>query len=113
MKPIIPSLREKNRYLVYKVRSNEKVSFNGAKSSLENACLKFMGGLGMARAGVMIMNEFKNNKGIVKVNNKYLNELHASLLLIEQIEGKKASVESVGVSGLLNKARKYFGMEMI
>ena len=89
MKPIIPSLREKNRYLVYKVRSNEKVSFNGAKSSLENACLKFMGGLGMARAGVMIMNEFKNNKGIVKVNNKYLNELHASLLLIEQIEGKK------------------------
>jgi len=72
-----------------------------------------MGGLGMARAGVMIMNEFKNNKGIVKVNNKYLNELHASLLLIEQIEGKKASVESVGVSGLLNKARKYFGMEMI
>ena len=109
MKPIIPSLREKNRYLVYKVRSNEKVSFNGAKSSLENACLKFMGGLGMARAGVMIM----NNKGIVKVNNKYLNELHASLLLIEQIEGKKASVESVGVSGLLNKARKYFGMEMI
>ena len=48
------------------------------------------------------------NKGIVKVNNKYLNELHASLLFVDNINGRKASVEGIGVSGTIKKAREKF-----
>src|SRR3989344_9101914 len=109
MKPILPSLREKNRYIVYKVKSEEKLGFGEVKRALYDHCAKMIGQLEMASANIMIMNDWKNNMGIIKINNQYLNELHASLLFIQGISGKKARVESVYMSGLLHKSREKIG----
>jgi len=106
LKPILPSLREKNRYVVFKVNSNEKLGFGEVKKGVENGCFKLMGQLNMARAGLRVMDEWENNKGVIKVSNKYLDEVHAGLLFIQGINGKKAGVESVYVSGVLNKAKE-------
>ena len=108
MKPILPTLRENNRYLVYKVNCDVKIALEQVKEAINKACLKLMGEIAMAKANVYVMKDFKNNKGIVKVNNKYLNELHASLLFVDNINGRKANVESVGVSGTIKKAREKF-----
>ncbi len=91
MKPIIPSLREKNRYVAFKVKcgEGERLSHGEVKKALLESCMKVMGMLNMARANVMVMHMWKDNIGIVKVNNQYLNELHASLLFMQNVNGKK------------------------
>ena len=104
----MPCLREKNRYLAYKVNCKEKLEFSEVRKAVQKACFSFMGQLGMARAGVYVMNEWKNNKGIIKVNNKYLNELHASLVFVNKIKGKDVMIESIGVSGILKKTKEKF-----
>ena len=106
MKPILPSLREKNRYVAYKVKSEEKLGFGEVKRALEHSCLRMMGQLQMASSGFRVMNEWQNNMGIIKINNQYLNEAHASLLFIKEVNGKKAALESVYTSGVVNKVIK-------
>ena len=108
MKPLLPSLREKNRYVVYKVVSHQPLDFHLVKDAVLKACYQFMGQLHAAKAGLMVLDEWKYNQGIIKVNHKYLDELQASLLFIESIQGKPLFVESVGVSGALNKAKLKF-----
>ena len=104
MKNILPSLREKNRYIAYKV--SRDLGFNEVKEIIEENALRFLGELEMAKANIMIM-DYKKSKGIIKVNNKYTDKLRAALILI-----KEPIIETIGVSGTLKKARlKYLKEE--
>ncbi|MBI2651275.1 hypothetical protein HYX01_02295 [Candidatus Woesearchaeota archaeon] len=112
IKPLLPSLREKKRYLAYEVLSDYK--FNGAfhvnKAILESA-KDFLGNLGMANAGILTLdNEWNPNlqRGVLRVNNKYASYLKASLVFIKSIEGKDAMVRSIGASGILKKAQQKY-----
>ena len=108
MKPLPPSLREKNRYVVYRVRSEEKLGYEEARHAIYDASLRFMGELSMAASGFMMMPEWKGQQGVIKVNHQYLDAVKASLLFIQEIRGKRVNVESVGVSGILRKAKMKF-----
>jgi len=109
IKPLMPSLRERKRYLAYEVISNNK--FNDAISvnkAILDAAKEFLGNLGMAHAGILPLNDkwdLKNQRGILRVNNKHVDELKASLIFIKNIQGKEAMVKSVGASGILKKAQ--------
>ena len=108
IKPLLPSLREKKRYLAYEVISNSK--FNDAVSvnkAIYDAANVFLGNLGMAKAGIIPINDKWNDKtqrGIIRVSNKHVDELKASLIFVKNIQGKDAMVKSVGASGILKKA---------
>jgi ribonuclease P/MRP protein subunit POP5 len=104
IKPILPSLREKKRYIVYEAISDKKLNSNEIKQSIDDALLKFIGEFGYAKAGPLFV-QTKNNKGIIRINNKYLNEIKTSLALIEKIKNKKVIIKTIGVSGILKKAR--------
>ncbi|MEK6868950.1 MAG: Rpp14/Pop5 family protein, partial [Nanoarchaeota archaeon] len=112
IKPLLPSLREKKRYLVYEVVSGNR--FNDAlhvnKSILE-AAKEFLGNLGMARAGIITMNDQWNadmQRGIIRVNNRHVDDLKASLVFAGSIDGKETIVRSIGASGILKKARQKY-----
>ncbi|MCH8003629.1 MAG: ribonuclease P protein component 2 [Nanoarchaeota archaeon] len=108
IKPLLPSLREKKRYLAYEVISNSR--FNDAVSvnkAIYDAANVFLGNLGMAKAGIIPINDKWNDKtqrGIIRVSNKHVDELKASLIFVKNIQGKDAMVKSVGASGILKKA---------
>ncbi len=102
-KAIMPSLREKRRYLAYRILSEEKLSSNNVKKVIEHACSSFMGELDYSKAGVMILGNA--DTGIVRVNNKYLNMVRAGMMLVDRIDDHKVIIETVGVSGILKKAR--------
>ncbi len=91
IKPILPSLREKPRYIVYKTSNKE------TNRDIYSSIKQFLGELGMARAGVQVMD---NN--IVRTNSKYMDEVKSALLLIK-------GLNILRVSGLLNKAKKIGG----
>ncbi len=112
IKPILPSLRGKKRYLVFEIISEQKIDNpNMVSEAILDSCHKYFGEMGMANAGLLVLNNKYNNekqRGVIKVNNKMLNNLKASLCFVKTINGKPAIVKSVGVSGILKKAQDKF-----
>ena len=112
IKPLLPSLREKKRYLAYEVISRHK--FNDAISvskAILDASKEFLGNLSMAKAGMIAMNDQWNadaQRGIIRVNNKHVGELKASLIFVKGINGMEAIVKSIGASGILKKAKQKY-----
>lgn len=91
IKPILPSLREKPRYIKYKL--DKEISKNEVYEGIK----QFLGELGVARAGVKVM---ENN--IVRTNSKHMDEVKSALILIK-------GLNIIKVSGLLNKTKKIGG----
>ena len=84
--------------------------FKAISSSINSSFSRCFGEFGLAKAGIIILNEaWKPEKqaGIIRVNNNYVDQLKASLAMIKEIEGKEVIVKSLGVSGMLNKAENY------
>lgn len=108
IKPILPTLRERKRYLVYEVISNRKLAHESVKKEIKKSILDFIGELGYAKSGVIIMDDWKNNKGLIKINHNFVDQIKASLSLIKTIDDQKVIVKSSGLSGILNKSRKKF-----
>ncbi len=110
MKPILSSLKEKRRYLVYEVLTDRSIKFSDVVKTFNRKFYEFFGEKGVSNANIKILDDFSNNKGIIMVDNKSLDEIRASLCLIDKIDDKDVIIKSVGVSGILKKARsKFYG----
>ena len=112
LKPILPSLREKKRYLVFEVISKEKISdFNVVSNAVYHYSLQFLGQLGTAKAGIIVLNNKWNpqlQRGIIKVGHKNVDAIKAALMLADKIDGKEVIFRSLGVSGILKKAENNY-----
>ncbi|MBN2111768.1 ribonuclease P protein component 2 [Candidatus Woesearchaeota archaeon] len=111
IKPVLPTLREKKRYLAFEIVSKSKIKdFSQVSGAFWGSLLSFAGELGAAKAGMIVMQDKFNSttqKGVIRINHKYVDYLRASLALVKQIEGNDVIVRSLTVSGMLNKAAKY------
>ena len=108
MKPLLPSLREKKRYVVFEIVGN-KIDKKKTEKEINSNLLKFLGELGVSRANIKIIGDsWENNKGVIRVKVKYLDELKMSLGLIKKLDNKKVIVNVIGVSGILKKAKSKF-----
>ncbi len=111
LKPLLPSLKEKKRYLAFEVVNSDKISsFSEVSSAIWFGVLSFIGARGAAEIGIMVLPEKyaeDRQRGIVRVTNKGLEALKASLSLITDIGGKQAIIRSLGASGIIKKADNY------
>ena len=104
MKPILPTLKENPRYVQFKISSKQTLSSKDAGIAIVSGCKKFLGELGVAKAGIQFMKyDTKSQTGVLRTNSKMLNETKAALALIKDIKGKKATVSAEKVSGILRK----------
>ena len=108
LKPVLPSLREKKRYLVFEVISKEKINdFEPVSSAIWNCSLQFLGQLGTAKAGIIpLANKWDSEvqRGIIKVGHKHVDALKAALVFADKIDNHEVIFRSLGVSGILRKA---------
>lgn len=111
VKPVLPSLRERKRYLAFEILSKSKITdYSLISREITENCLKFIGELGAGKAGIMILEEKFNprtQRGLIKVNNKYLNELKTSLALIEKIKNQPVIIRSLITAGTIKKTERY------
>ena len=94
MAKILPSLKEKKRYIAFESINK----FN--KKELDQTILRLIGEIDYAKAGYKLVIT-KDNKGIIQVTNKFLDKTKAALGL--------AKIKTLYVSGLINKAKKHLG----
>ena len=102
---LLPALKQKKRYVVFAIVSDTKFSVAEIKKEVSEALLLFLGQLGMSKA-VPLFIKAENNKFIMKVNHKWVDELKTGLLLIKKIKNKPVMVKSIITSGTLKKASK-------
>lgn len=115
IKPILPSLREKKRYLVFEIISKKNIkSFSEVSNLIWQSSLSFLGEIETAKAGIWVLPDKWNQKkqrGMIKVNNKYVDNLKTALTLVKNFKRQQVIIKSVGVSGMVNKAdKKYLAM---
>ncbi len=112
LKPILPSLREKKRYLAFEVISKSGIyDYNQIAGAINDSLLQLIGQLGAGKAGIKFLEDKFNKglqRGIIKVNHKHVDHLRASLALIKDIDEKEVIVRSIGVSGILKKAENRY-----
>ena len=112
LKPLLPSLREKKRYLVFELISKERISdCNTVSKAIMEHSLQLLGLLGIVKAGIIVLNNKWNSalqRGIIKVSHKYVDALKAALMLTNKINDTEVIFKSIGVSGILNKSEKKF-----
>lgn len=111
----MPSFKEKKRYLAFEIVSEGEIDdFPAVSRQIKENSLNFLGEMEMAKAGMMIINDVwqrERQRGILRVNNRYVNHAKASLAFVTSIAGKDVLVRSLGVSGTLKKAKeKYMAM---
>jgi ribonuclease P/MRP protein subunit POP5 len=108
IKPILPTLREKARYLAFEVISDQKIDFRQIESQILYRSREFLGTLGTAKAGIQIMKDNWNaekQRGIIRVDHRWVHQLKASLLFANKIDGKNVIIKSIGLSGAINKVK--------
>ena len=112
IKPLLPSLREKKRYVAFEIISSKSVSsFTEVLKSFWQGFCSLLGELELARAGIILIKNTYNSqtqRGLVRVNNKYVDHVKAAFTMINNIEQQPVIVRSLGVSGVLNKAQKKY-----
>ncbi|MBW2969501.1 hypothetical protein KY319_00050 [Candidatus Woesearchaeota archaeon] len=114
LKPLLPTLKEKKRYLAFEIISKSKIkAFSEVSKVIWASTLSYAGTKGAAKIGLWILPETYNpekQRGLIKVGHKHLEELKAALALITQIEQQPAIIRSIGASGILAKAQqRYIG----
>ena len=112
LKPLLPSLREKKRYLVYEIiAKNTLSSYQQVADTINYTALQFLGELGYGNAGVMLLNDqwdSEMQRGIIKVSHLYVEHLRTALMLINSINNEEVIVRTVGISGILKKAKRKY-----
>ncbi len=112
IKPLLPSLRERKRYLAYEIISKEPITDSKAVSeTIWKTALKYLGEIGCSEAGIIILSDKfnkKNQRGLIRVNHRSLDRLRATITLIRQVEGQDVIFRSVGASGIIKKAEEKY-----
>lgn len=109
-KPLSPSQREKKRYLAFEVISGQALDKKSVFGAILKKTSELLGKIDTARAGVQILSERYNaekQRGLIRVNHRYLEKLRATFCLLGTINNKKVLVRSLGASGSLKKAAQF------
>lgn len=123
-KTLLPTLKERQRYLVYKIIYDKKiyadkseylkdknVGFANSKSVnnfIVRECQNLLGIFDGSKAGLMPVdyNE-KKNIGIIRLNNRYVDKVRVCLGMITKINNIDITIETIYVTGMINKAKKF------
>lgn len=112
LKPLMPSLRERKRYLAYEIISEHQITdFNDVSDEFWRQISNTLGQLGAAKAGIRLLDDTYDSeiqRGLIRVSHTDVDELRFALMNVTSINDTKALVRSVGVSGIIKKAKEKF-----
>lgn len=107
MKPILPTLKEKKRYLLFNIITSEPISKQDCAIAIQKASSETLGTIDCANAGITFFEEnYKDNSGIIRVNTKYVDHIKLALASIQQIGKQKVTFNIKETSGLIGKVKE-------
>lgn len=104
LKILIPTLREKDRYVSFQVISEEQITYSDLESAIWNQFLDFYGEYGVSKMNIWIIKNLwneRNQTAVIKCNNKSVSEVLAGLGLISRLGDIRVIFKILGISGTL------------
>jgi ribonuclease P/MRP protein subunit POP5 len=107
MKPLLPTLKERQRYIAYEVLSAHAIP-NDISDALLHRLSEILGVFGTADAGILSVSyEQSTQTGILRVNHDQVPKVKAALLMITHIGKQQVIIRTLGVSGILKKVKRF------
>lgn len=104
-KPLLPTLKEKKRYVSYIVHAKEPLQ-KQTGFHLVTELKKILGVFMSAEAGLLAISyDEKTNKGVLRTTTKKLSDLRKAMTLVTQIKNVPVVVETTTTSGILKIAK--------
>jgi len=103
------SLREKNRYILFRVISEEPIEYSDLESAIWNTMLDFLGEYGTSKTSAWLIKDRWNKDEqtcIIRCNHLSVPEIIASLGLINRLGDARISIKILKVSGTIKGCRK-------
>jgi ribonuclease P/MRP protein subunit POP5 len=107
-KTLMPTLREKDRYIAFKVISEEPINYSDLESAIWNAMLEFLGEQGVSKTSTWLVKNLydeENQVGVIKCNNKSVTQVVASLGLVSRLGDSRVNFKVFKVSGTIKGLR--------
>jgi ribonuclease P/MRP protein subunit POP5 len=104
LKFLLPTLREKDRYISFQVISEEPIVYEDLEQAIWNTMLDFSGELGVSKTSVwLIKNLYDSEKqvGVIRCNNKSVQQVIAGLGLISRLGDVRVTFKILKVSGTI------------
>ncbi|MFB6292372.1 MAG: Rpp14/Pop5 family protein [Candidatus Nanohaloarchaea archaeon] len=106
MKRLPPAIKEKERYLKFRVRTDGDPGFGDVVDAIWDSALDYLGSKNVSEADFWIVkNRFdsENMTGVLKVNRDSEQDMRAALALVDTVGGDKGSISVEKTSGSIKK----------
>ncbi len=104
LKILSPTLREKERYIAFKIISEEPIVYSDLESGIWSTLLEFYGELGVSQMNLRLIRNLYNEKeqtAVIKCNNKSVQKVIAGLGLVTRLGDSRVIIKIVKVSGTI------------
>ncbi len=111
LKILLPSLRERKRYILFKIFSEGQVNYTLLKELITSTILKFYGELTFGKFGFKFLDEKWSEKeqvGIIKCNHLYVPNIIVALGLLQRLGDYRINVKILKISGTIKSLQKEF-----
>ena len=108
IKGLMPSLKEKKRYLAIKINTfdDQKIYSTRPMNELLEKMRSVLGVFDSAEAGLMPVNfDSTTNIAIIRSSNKMIDKVKASLIFINELGTQQVILSTIKVSGMINKVK--------
>lgn len=106
MTKTLPTMRERNRYMVLEVMADDKFVKDDIVRTIWNSSVRLLGESGFSKTGLWLVEwDEGKQKGILRASHKTVPQVRASLALIKEICNKPALLHVLGVSGTIKGAK--------
>lgn len=103
-KGLLPSHKEKNRYIAYTIMTDHSFTVDTSKAALHEQLLASLGTFGYADANIHILPDSANS-GVIKTNHTSVPQTVTALALVTKLGEKNATIHTHTTSGILAKAK--------
>lgn len=103
-----PTLRDRRRYIFFKLHSNERLDYRMVKDAIMNSLLNWLGDKDFALAKPWVIKNLwdqKNQSGVLRCSHRYVDDAKVSLGLIHQIGDSKVIIQTFRVSGTIKSGK--------
>jgi ribonuclease P/MRP protein subunit POP5 len=107
MKKLLPSLRERKRYLVFEVLAKNEISRDELAKEITSASHSLYGDIGVSTISPKLL-DFNGKSGILRCAQDRVNEARAILATVNNINGAPLTLRVVGISGTIKAAKEKF-----
>ncbi|MEM7819065.1 MAG: Rpp14/Pop5 family protein, partial [Candidatus Aenigmatarchaeota archaeon] len=104
LKTLIPTLRERERYIAFQVISENPINYIDLEKNLWDVMEEFLGEYGLSKTSLWLIKNLYNPKsqtGVIRCNHKSLTQVLACLGLISRVGESRVVFKILKISGTI------------